>query len=470
MKNKMLWILSILFIAMVGLRFNVSIAAWVMFVPLLILVRDVRGFKGWALIALLLQGAFFLQILKIITDPVPVVMAILFSVPMALSAWVVVWLYEKGRRGIGDLLGVFLFASLMSLLEWLTFYATELGSWGAMAYTQVDNLAFLQMTSLFGITFPSFFIYLSSAFIALFIVTGNRESLLKPASVSLVIYALFYTYGVIRIDNAAPGEHVIVTAIASDMQLTPEGIPDDAYLREGTQKLIESTYTAIERGARLIAWNEGATVIKKDEETDFIGQVKGISLNNNVDLVIAYIVPIDGIKLFENKYLLISRGEVLDEYFKYHPVPGEGSVKGKEIADAVDLGYAKVSGAICYDFDFPALGRILSQKGTDIAVVPSSDWRGIDPIHGQMAMVRAIEGGYSLLRPVRGATSFAVDPYGRIQASMSYFGENDRIMMASIPTQRVQTLYSRVGDVFPMLLIFFVVFAGYRYWKLHPRT
>lgn len=470
MKNKMLGILSILSIALVGLRFNVSIMAWIMFLPLLILVRDTRGLKGWMLIGLLLQVAFFLQILKIITDPVPIVMTILFSIPMALSAWVFVWLYEKGRRGVGDLPGVFLFASLMSLLEWFIFSTSELGSWGAMAYTQVDDLAFLQMTSLFGITFPSFFIYLSSAFIAVFLTSKDRHTLIKPAILSLIIYVLFYSYGVIRINNAATGKHVMVAAIASNMQITPKGIPDDIYLKEGTQKLIDNTHIAIQRGAKLIAWNEGATIIKKDEETDFIEKIKAISLNNRVDLVIAYIVPIDGIKKFENKYLLISKGEVLDEYYKNHPVPGEGSIKGNRIANTVNLGYAKVSGAICYDFDFPGLGRALGQKGTDIAVVPSSDWRGIDPIHGQMAIVRAIEGGYSLLRPVRAATSLAVDPYGKLRASMSYFEENDRIMMASLPTRRVQTLYSRVGDIFPMALMLFILFTGYRYRKLHTRN
>lgn len=61
MNNRLLWMLSILFIALVGLRFNVSIIAWVMFVPLLILVRNTKG-KNWAWILLLLQ------ILKIITD------------------------------------------------------------------------------------------------------------------------------------------------------------------------------------------------------------------------------------------------------------------------------------------------------------------------------------------------------------------------------------------------------------------
>jgi apolipoprotein N-acyltransferase len=85
-------------------------------------------------------------------------------------------------------------------------------------------------------------------------------------------------------------------------------------------------------------------------------------------------------------------------------------------------------------------------------------------------MVRAIEGGYSLLRPVRGATSFAFDAYGNIRASMSYFEENDRIMMASLPTGRVWTLYSVVGDIFPLLLLLLVGMVVYYSWMRSKRT
>jgi len=73
-------------------------------------------------------------------------------------------------------------------------------------------------------------------------------------------------------------------------------------------------------------------------------------------------------------------------------------------------------------------------------------------------MVRAIEGGYSLLRPARGSTSFAFDAYGNTRASMAYFENNDHIMMASLPTKRVWTLYRVVSDIFPMLLLLFLGF------------
>ena len=466
LNRKLLYLLSIICISAVGMRFNISFLAWIMFVPLLLLARDSEGKKAWFILFGIMQLSYFLQIAKIITDPMPMIMALMFSIPMALGAWVFLWIFEKARRKIGDMWGIFFFASLMSVSEWLSF-DSALGTWGSMTYTQLDNLAFLQLSSLFGITFGSFFIYLSSAFIVVFIANEQRAKFIKPAIISSLIFTLFYSYGVWRVESGTQkGKHVLVAGIASNMQINPNGIPDKKYLEEGTKILLKKTKIAIKRGAKLIAWNEGATIIFKEDEAKFIKALKLISSFNHVELFIAYIVPLDGIKKFENKYVFISEGKVLDEYFKYHPVPGEPAVKGTAFAKVGTLEYANVSGAICYDFDFPILGRELAKKDVDIVVVPSSDWQGIDPIHGRMAMVRAIEGGYSLLRPVRGATSFAFDAYGNVRGSMSYFEDNDRILMTSLPTKRVWTLYAVVGDIFPILLIVFMLIIGIRlYFK-----
>ncbi len=85
----------------------------------------------------------------------------------------------------------------------------------------------------------------------------------------------------------------------------------------------------------------------------------------------------------------------------------------------------------------------------DLVVVPSNDWRGIDPFHTQMALVRGIEGGFSVARSVRFATSMVGDALGRVRGSASWF-EGERVMVARVPARRVETLYSRVGDVLPV--------------------
>jgi apolipoprotein N-acyltransferase len=65
-----------------------------------------------------------------------------------------------------------------------------------------------------------------------------------------------------------------------------------------------------------------------------------------------------------------------------------------------------------------------------------------------MARVRAIEGGFSLVRSVRWATSGAYDALGRARATASFF-EGERTMIASVPATRIPTLYAGVGETVP---------------------
>jgi hypothetical protein len=94
-----------------------------------------------------------------------------------------------------------------------------------------------------------------------------------------------------------------------------------------------------------------------------------------------------------------------------------------------------VGGAICYDYDFPYLAAKFGKAGADIMALPSSDWRGIDPIHTEMAAYRAIEQGHSVIRSTRFGLSAAITPYGEMVARMSSFDNNDKIMVTTVPKE-----------------------------------
>jgi len=117
------------------------------------------------------------------------------------------------------------------------------------------------------------------------------------------------------------------------------------------------------------------------------------------------------------------------------------------------------AGGICYDYGFPNIARDNAVDGADLAVVPSSDWRGIDPEHGQMAMMNAVAVGLPMVRPVRAATSFATDQYGRVLGSQRADGSNDGVMVVAMPGKRVPTLYARTGEVVPLIALAFCVLA-----------
>ena len=74
-----------------------------------------------------------------------------------------------------------------------------------------------------------------------------------------------------------------------------------------------------------------------------------------------------------------------------------------------------------------------------------------------MASVRAIEGGYSLLRPTRFGLSVAYDAKGRVRGWQSANEEGPGIMIANVPTKSIPTLYKTAGDWLVYLAIMFLL-------------
>ncbi|MCO4761205.1 MAG: hypothetical protein KC502_06860 [Myxococcales bacterium] len=463
-----LWLLvGVVIHAAVGLRFNVSALAWVALVPWLVYLRSARGWRAMGLFHLAVQVAFVIQLSKIISAPIPWIFAPLFSVPMALATSVSLWGFERLRRRVGDGLGLWLLPAMWVVLEWLGWRYSAFGSWGALAYTQIENTAFLQQVALVGLAGPAFVIALVNSWLALVVSHGNRRRWLPTGGVVMALLLIVMTYGSVRIFSAQSGPTMRVGGVVSDLQLTPGHLPDAAALIANDNALFERSHLAARRGAQLVVWNEGATLVSQADEPALLARGQAFAQQTGTDLVLAYIVPKtpDGSR-FENKFVWLTPTGPLETYHKRHPVPGEGATAGLVPGAVHTRPYGQVAGAICYDYDFPTLGLQHASGGAGVVVVPSSDWRGIDPYHTQMARVRGIEGGFSVVRPVRAATSGAYDAYGRTRATLSWFEDNDRVFVAQVPARHVPTLYAQTGDLLPWLcLLFLLVTAGRATWQ-----
>jgi apolipoprotein N-acyltransferase len=149
---------------------------------------------------------------------------------------------------------------------------------------------------------------------------------------------------------------------------------------------------------------------------------------------------------------LTPEGELANTYLKSNPVPfAEQDYGSDDIMPVIDTPYGKLSPVICYDADFPHFMKQAGSNKTDILLIPSGDWKAIDPYHAQMAVLRGIENGVSIVRPVSRATSLATDPYGNIIAKMDFFSSADKTIIANVKTRGVATIYNTIGDVLPYL-------------------
>jgi apolipoprotein N-acyltransferase len=77
---------------------------------------------------------------------------------------------------------------------------------------------------------------------------------------------------------------------------------------------------------------------------------------------------------------------------------------------------------------------------------PSWDWRALDPLHTDMAVARAVENGFSLVRQTPEGLSVAVDHQGRVLAAMDHFRTAERTLIADVPARGERTLYAALGD------------------------
>lgn len=447
LSTRALLALGALLVAISAYRWGVSLAAWIAPVPFLLVMRRAAGWRARLVVLAVLTVATFVQVLKIVTAPLPWTLAIPFALPAALSAWLVLCATEAVRRRGGERAGLVAFVALTTLGEWVSYSLSPLGLWGTAASTQVDDLPLLQLASVAGVAGIGLVVATVPAALAMLLAAPRTRGRVQVAAAVASLVLAVHAWGAVRLFTVQPGPTVRVGAVVTEVGLGADGLPSEAALAANEDTLFERTRTAAARGAQVVAWNEAATIVTPADEARLVARGAATARELGVELVMAYGVSERSPLWFDNKYVWFATdGAVVETYRKHHPVPGEPSMRGTAPLVAHEHPWGRAAGGICYDYDFPAVARAHGRLGVGLVVVPSSDWRGIDPFHTQIARIGAISGGFSLVRPVRWATSAAFDAYGRVRATMAGFGEDEHVMIATVPVTRVSTLYTRLGD------------------------
>ena len=138
-------------------------------------------------------------------------------------------------------------------------------------------------------------------------------------------------------------------------------------------------------------------------------------------------------------------GEILAEYSKQHLLPGPES--GYERGSR-DTRIGRLGVAICKDMDFPDLGRRQSRAGAGLLLVPAWDFVKDARLHGHMAILRGIEGGYAIARTAQEGLMTVTDAHGRIVAERASFDRPEVLLVADVGLGPGRTIYSRMGDAF----------------------
>lgn len=453
-----LWlVLGLLATTFGHLRWGIDLLAWIAPVFWLHHLRVTAArpsrrerFVGFVAFIGVWMLAFVLASLKITSEPISPPVALRFALPIApLLLWPYLLWINLVRRGATDSRATLAFASAMAIAEWSIYTFTPFGTWGLLANAALDDIALLQIAALLGPIGIGFVVHALAAAIEQRWSTPSR----RPLAWAGALFVLAHVWGGARLAwlDENTDRVVLVAAVGSDADLGGAPAIDRGRAEAWDAGLFERTRIAARSGAQLVVWPEAATWVLPGDEAEWLEQVGELARTEHVAIAAAYMLPIISEPLLVENVLVLIRpdGGLEQRYVEQHPVPGQPVRAGSEpIAVWTSGTLGRVSGAIGYDYDFPDLAREHARADVGLVVLPAADWRGIDPLHAEMAQLRAIESGHAILRSTRFGTSVGIDSSGRIRGRSSAFEDERGILLVSLPTRGRWTLYGWAGEWF----------------------
>ncbi len=368
------------------------------------------------------------------------------------------------EQGAASFAGTLVFPCLMAGYELLWFNKLLFGSSGSWAYSLQSNLVLMQLisiTGLWGLTFITswFASTVNWAWERGFSWSETRRGALTYSSILLLVLA----FGGLRLRFSEPPAgtvrvHSTAAVGYAANELYYELMPLLKTDRDAYRRLATSNYDAVidainheaRAGAQIVVLPEVAAVGAQEDLDTLITRVAQAAKTGKVYVGIGMVVLDTSIS--EPRLLIIDpSGEVVLNHLKY--AYGMGTPISQVDLQTVDTPYGRLSGVLCGDLDNPGVVSQAGRKGVDLLLVPATEIPGSGQWHARMAAFRAVENGFSLVRPTTEGVSLATDPYGRILASVDYFKADDRTFVAQIPTHRARTVFAAVGNLFGWLAL-----------------
>jgi apolipoprotein N-acyltransferase len=371
------------------------------------------------------------------------------------------------------------FPMAFTIVDWLL-SILRVSSSGSPAYSQAGNLALLQIISVIGMWGITFLLMWCAAIINHlwehnFIWRQVRSQLRLFVSV-LVAVLLF---GILRLNGPVSSPQTVeaatITLAGPEAGQTPDfGIDWLTFyqytsdqraairpkLEATVDQMLSRTGTALQEGAKVVAWQESAAWVLEEDQSNVLNQISTLASSYQATLFVSMEVftHATGMPYLYNQSILVDpTGKVLWIYDKTHPVIFDEAfitIAGPGILPIVDSPYGRLSTAICYDTYFPTLLRQAGAAGTDIFFAPTHDVSVWESSALAMADYRAIEDGFTMIRPTGNGISAIIDSRGRILASQNFTSSDTGIMLTTLPTHTgVKTIFSRVGYLLPYLCL-----------------
>jgi apolipoprotein N-acyltransferase len=430
---------------------NVWALAWLAPLPLLWLAygkTPTWQVMAASAIAILASVGYLLQLSY--TPPLAILGPVLAAY-VALFC-VAVWFARFVHRHATPLATLFAFPACWAAFEFLMQLRSPNGTYGSLAYSTMSAPVLIQSASLFGLYAVTFLMCLCANTLAMAL--RPKRAAAVAIGLGLLVCVANVLFGVVRLERPQP-ETVRVAGIVD-----PTAIADAWHAHSlsadlaVTEVYAQEIRAAARQGARFVVTSEGDMASIPDVQSAILAPLVAASRQTGVQIIAGFhseAPPADFA-------LSITPDGSIERYDKRHPVPGledrftPGQVSGW-------LGRARAM-EICKDMDFPGTIRPDAAKGARLMGVPAGDF-GIDRWqHGRMAVMRGVEDGFAMVRPAHDGLVMASDAQGRLVAAKRDAPTGLTMVVADLPLGPGQTLYARIGDVFPWLCVVFSLLLG----------
>ena len=377
-------------------------------------------------------------------DDFPLAAMLAFVAVFALTYVGVVLLARWIARSASAPLAVFSYPLLLVTSEFLFGMVSPHGSFGAMGYSLVDVLPFLQVASVGGVPALTFCVALVPMTIAVAFAHPQRwRSAVISGALPLVLIA---GAGGLRLTESYES-HARVALLSLD-----------AYQGRAFRGEAEALETA-----RAFAGEVRKLALEKPEfivvpEKQFGGAREAGASSELLAAAVAS-QPVTLVAGFDeilesgarlNSAQVFAPGKSLQRYAKRRLIPG------------LELGYSPGPGpmvmgtrgvAICKDMDFPGMIRGYGERGVELLLVPAWDFVLDGRLHSRMALVRGVENGFAIARAAAAGRLMASDRYGRVIAEATTSVASPVTVVTDLGLRAGGTWYVRLGDTFAWVCV-----------------
>ena len=434
-------------------------AAWIAPIPVLVAAYGASGRRAWWLgfIAGVGGGLSMLEFYAGLMGLAPALFITLLKALVFAGGVRFAW---GVRQRIPDWAAAFAFPAWFAAIETLISVLSADGTAGSPAYSQMEFPAALQVAALGGTPAVVFLVSLLPAIVAQAIAgrAAPRRAALGVAP-ALFVVVLALGFGAARIAGDAPGQELLVGTAALD---PVDVLPGD--WRAALESYGPLLAQARDRGVGLLVLPEEISLAPAADLPAIEAELARFSREGSMTLAVGF--RLSASPSLRNVLLVTTADGRALTYDKQHLVPVYEIPKiapGEKPPIVAEVDGLRLGGAICKDFDFVDVGRDLGVSGAQLVAAPAWDFGRDAWLHGRMAMLRAVEGGFTLVRSARFGVMSVSDRYGRVLAEAPSGGPNLLVARAPVPPSGV-TPYARMGDVFggaSVGLVLVLVLAGF---------